>query len=272
LEDIPIVLWFTGNDSLTTLDSSEQALLESYLADGGRLLLSGQNITDNLGYDSPFLTQVLHCQAGDPNNGQRIALGIGGNSITDSMTLYLIGQDGAWNQNSPSSVSPLEGSTAILRYSSGGGDTCGVSGYYGEGSYVFVSFGIEAVSGAHESTTRREFLSRCFAWLDSSLEAVQPAPGPALHFELSQNFPNPFNPGTWIRFVAPRGISPVRLTMFNLLGQEVCRLYEGPGTGAPQVVYWNGTAANGIPAASGVYIYRLQAGSTSAAKTLHLLR
>jgi hypothetical protein len=70
----------------------------------------------------------------------------------------------------------------------------------------------------------------------------------------------------------PRGISPVNLTVFNLLGQEVCRLYEGPGTGAPQTVYWNSAAAGGNPVASGLYVCRLQAGSTSTAKTLHLLR
>jgi len=272
LGDIPIVVWFTGNDSLTTLDESEQALLESYLAGGGHLLLSGQNITDNLGYESSFLREVLHCTAGDPDNDQRLALGIGGNSITDGMTLYLIGQDGAWNQNSPSGVSPLEGSTTILRYSSGGGDTCGVAGFYGDGSYVFLSFGIEAVSGIHGSTTRHQLLNRCFAWLDSTIVPVRPAPGAAFHFELAQNFPNPFNPGTWIRFAVPRGISPVNLTVFNLLGQEVCRLYDGPGTGAPQVAYWNGAAAGGNPVASGLYVYRLQAGSTSTAKTLHLLR
>jgi hypothetical protein len=271
LADIPIVLWFTGNDSLTTLEESEQTLLQNYLSGGGHLLLSGQNITDNLGYDSPFLTQVLHCQAGDPDNGQRIVQGMSGNSITDGMTLYLIGSSGAWNQNSPSGVSPLDGSTAILRYSSGGGDTCGVSGFYGEGRYIFLSFGIEAVSGIQGSTTRHELLSRCFTWLDT-LESARSSPTAVLSFELSQNFPNPFNPGTWIRFVVPRGIAPVNLTVFNLLGQEVCRLYDGPGTGASQTVYWNGTTTRGNPVASGLYVYRLQAGSMSAAKTLHLLR
>ena len=272
LEDISTVVWFTGNDSLTTLDEGEQTLLEGYLTGGGHLFLTGQNITDNLGPASSFLTQVLHCSSRTPDTDRRMVSGIGDSPVSDGMFLYLIGTGGAWNQTSPASVWPLEGSTEILRYAAGDSETCAVTGFYGDGRYAFLSFGLEAVSGVNNSTTRRELLDRCFAWFGDSLESARPAPAAAVNFELSQNFPNPFNPATRIRFVAPRGVSAVRLTVFNLLGQEVCRLYEGTGTGAPQIVYWNGTAANGNPAASGVYIYRLQAGATAMAKTLHLLR
>jgi hypothetical protein len=272
LDVIPTVIWFTGNDSLTTLDEQEQARLEDYVNFGGHLLLTGQNITDNLGPDSYFLTHVLHCSSRTPDTDQRIVSGVSGDPISDGITLYLIGNGGAWNQTSPASVWPLAGSMEILHYSSGGAEVCGISGSSGDGRYVFLSFGLEAVSGVDQSTTRRQFLERFFAWFGDSLESARPEPAAPLSFELAQNFPNPFNPATQIRFVVPRGISPVRLTVFNLLGQEVCRLFEGSGSGVPQIVYWNGTSAAGVPVASGVYVCRLQARSASAARTLHLLR
>ena len=272
LESIPRVIWFTGNDSLDCLNTQEQALLETYLGNGGRLVLTGQNITDALGDTSVFLTDVLHCSSRTPDTDQRLLRGIAGNPFSDSMTIYLIGTDGAWNQTSPASVWPLEGATEILRYAYGNLETCGIIGEYGSGRFVFLSFGLEAVSGASSSTTRAAFLDRCFAWFDSSAGSDISLPSIITSFELAQNYPNPFNPATHIRFIAPRGAQPVRLVIFNVLGQEVSRLYEGVGSGEPLIVTWNGTHVNGTTAASGIYICRLQAGSQTAVKTLHLLR
>jgi hypothetical protein len=85
-------------------------------------------------------------------------------------------------------------------------------------------------------------------------------------FGLSQNFPNPFNPSTTIRYqIAAQG--PVTLKVFDLLGRELTTLvdeFKGPGE---HTVTWNASGA-----ASGVYFYRLQSGSFVEAKRLLLLR
>jgi photosystem II stability/assembly factor-like uncharacterized protein len=85
-------------------------------------------------------------------------------------------------------------------------------------------------------------------------------------FELHQNYPNPFNPTTIIKFSLPRA-GFVTLKVLNLLGEEVATLVSqesGPGVFRAQ---WN---APGF--ASGVYFYRLQAGSFLETKKLILLR
>ncbi|MCK4641081.1 MAG: T9SS type A sorting domain-containing protein [Candidatus Marinimicrobia bacterium] len=79
-------------------------------------------------------------------------------------------------------------------------------------------------------------------------------------FVLEQNFPNPFNPTTEIRFSIQRSDN-VTLTVYNMLGQMVTKaVYNNLQVG--QYTYmWNGTDMHGNSVASGVYFYELQAGN-----------
>jgi glucose/arabinose dehydrogenase len=73
------------------------------------------------------------------------------------------------------------------------------------------------------------------------------------HEALEQNFPNPFNPATSIKYTIPHG-GLVRLTVFNLLGQEVALVFEGEqGAGTYDV----GFEKANLP--TGIYFYRIQA-------------
>ena len=85
-------------------------------------------------------------------------------------------------------------------------------------------------------------------------------------FDLKQNYPNPFNPSTTIEFSIPRAAHVV-LNVFNTLGQKITTLVSderGPGTYSTR---WD---AAGV--ASGVYFYRLEAGSFSQSRKLLLLK
>ena len=83
---------------------------------------------------------------------------------------------------------------------------------------------------------------------------------------LEQNYPNPFNPSTTISFSISTK-SYVSLRIYNMLGQEVADIYEGELPSGKYTRQWN--AAN---APSGVYFYRLMAGTKSEAKKLVLLK
>jgi hypothetical protein len=92
-----------------------------------------------------------------------------------------------------------------------------------------------------------------------------------LAFGLEQNFPNPFNPETRIRYTLGAK-SDVSLEIFDALGQKVRTLVEGTeGTGIHEVT-WNGMNGSGGIAATGVYFCRLRAGSYSAVRKLLLIR
>jgi hypothetical protein len=83
---------------------------------------------------------------------------------------------------------------------------------------------------------------------------------------LYQNYPNPFNPATMIRYVLP-GRSDVTLTVYNTLGQRVAALvHETQERGFHQVSFEGGILS------SGVYFYRLQAGSSVTTKRMIFLK
>jgi photosystem II stability/assembly factor-like uncharacterized protein len=85
-------------------------------------------------------------------------------------------------------------------------------------------------------------------------------------YSLFQNYPNPFNPSTLIQYTIPRQ-ARVRLTVHDILGRQVAQLEDGVKQAGRYEVHWNASA---FP--SGVYFYRLQAGSFSETKKLLLLK
>jgi hypothetical protein len=85
-------------------------------------------------------------------------------------------------------------------------------------------------------------------------------------YQLEQNFPNPFNPATNIRYSVPKA-SKVELRVFDLLGREVRELVS---TVQPPGQYSVAFNAQGL--ASGVYFYRLTAGTFTETKKLMLLK
>lgn len=88
---------------------------------------------------------------------------------------------------------------------------------------------------------------------------------------LEQNYPNPFNPSTTITFALPAA-SHVRLLICDLLGREIRRLVDAPYGGGFHTVRWDATDDNGAKVTSGVYFYRIQAGTYSAVRRMLLVR
>lgn len=85
-------------------------------------------------------------------------------------------------------------------------------------------------------------------------------------YDLAQNFPNPFNPSTTIRFSIPEA-GVVTVKVFNILGKEVGTLVSGFHQAGTYSVQFD--ASN---LASGVYLYQLEAGSFKATRKFTLLK
>ncbi|MGE5401578.1 MAG: T9SS type A sorting domain-containing protein [Ignavibacteriales bacterium] len=113
------------------------------------------------------------------------------------------------------------------------------------------------------------------AWADTSMNhAVTVTTGTGVEnnsnvvneFSLSQNYPNPFNPSTVISFNVPKE-SHVRLSVYNSLGQQITTLIDRIVPAGEKTVRFNASNIN-----SGIYYYKLEAGSFSVTKKMLLVK
>ncbi len=89
-------------------------------------------------------------------------------------------------------------------------------------------------------------------------------------FVLNQNYPNPFNPSTVMSFGLPEA-SPWTLRIFNINGALV-REFSGASEAGSVEVTWDGHTQTGAQTASGIYLYKLEAGGFSDTKKMILLK
>ena len=98
-------------------------------------------------------------------------------------------------------------------------------------------------------------------------EAIEsPKPGVPERFSLDQNYPNPFNPLTVIRYQLPVQ-SRVTLKIYDVLGQEVATLVNEIQDAGFKSVKWNAGSM-----ASGMYMYRIVAGTYSEVRKMMIIK
>lgn len=90
-------------------------------------------------------------------------------------------------------------------------------------------------------------------------------------YELSDNYPNPFNPSTNIQYSIPES-KLVSLVVYNLLGQKVVTLVNTKLSAGNYNAVWNGKNDFGSKVSSGIYIYQLTAGDFVASKRMILMK
>jgi hypothetical protein len=100
---------------------------------------------------------------------------------------------------------------------------------------------------------------------------IDDVPLEVAEFMLKQNAPNPFNPVTRIHYQLPAA-GHVRIDVFNIAGKLVTTLVDEEQEPGLKTVAWDGTNEDGQKVASGVYMYRMQAGDYVSKKRMVLLK
>jgi hypothetical protein len=127
-------------------------------------------------------------------------------------------------------------------------------------TYRFIDANL--LAGSYTYRLKQIDFNGTFAYSDEvNAEVTSP-----VQFELSQNYPNPFNPSTTIKFSIPQS-SNVTLKIFNTLGQEVKTLLNQKLESGVHTINFDASKMN-----SGVYFYRLDAGSFSEVRKMTLIR
>jgi hypothetical protein len=265
-----LVIVYTGRTTTGTLTDSTQQALTNYAANGGRLFVSGQNVAEDL-HGTPFLSQVLHARWSKNIGLTRTVFGIPSDVFGAQISkLVLSGANGASNQTTPDVLLPDSLAHGALAYGSASGTS--EAGIWcvdpaTNARVLFFGFGFEAINDSSTGITRQQTMAAILNWFGSTSSVAESGTATVpLVYSLSQNYPNPFNPSTRIEFAIPRQ-ALVELKVYTILGQEVATLVNQILPAGRHAVTLNGASM-----ASGVYFYRLQAGSFTETKKLLLLK
>ncbi len=107
--------------------------------------------------------------------------------------------------------------------------------------------------------------------LEVIVSGVNEGRGIPTEFALSQNFPNPFNPTTQIGYQVPTE-SHVKITVYNTLGVEVATVVDKEQQAGYYNVVWDGKDNKGQTVGSGLYLYRMTAGSFNVVKKMVFMK
>ena len=106
---------------------------------------------------------------------------------------------------------------------------------------------------------------------DVSRDDLEDEKSNQIGYNLDNNYPNPFNPGTTISYsIADH--ENVEIDIFNVAGEHIISLVNENKEPGSYQVYWDGEDGNKNKVSSGIYIYRLNAGKLSISKKMILLK
>jgi len=238
-----LVLWLSGNAREGILTTNDQYLLRDYLSRGNRVILSGQDIIDELA-GSPFAQNTLEMGITQDSVRMTSVRPTAGSPLSPEDWFLLVGLAGASNQVRSSILTPLGNNATMCGYGRYG--TQGIAGldFYGGQGIVF-GFGIEAISGMDTSESLGVFLSELFyRWAQDILPAAPQEPKAPLPtvVTLGPAFPNPFNAIVQLPYQIPAG-HEADLIVFDILGREVERIALPLGHGT---AVWKAESATGL--------------------------
>ncbi len=261
------VIWLCGSKN-PGLIPADRTAIDSYLTAGGHLMLTGQDIAQDLqteGGGARIWFQLrTKCRYISGDEANATVNGVAGDPISDGLTFSIVGGDGANNQGDPDVIQALTAEAMpVFNYGSGtlAGSRVEVDGY----RLVFLAFGFEGIA---TSAMRETVMDNTLGWLIGTTSPVQDTPRA---LTLAQNTPNPFNPLTKIAFALDQN-GPVRLAVYDLQGRLVRTLVSEPMLAGEHTLVWDGRDDANQQAASGTYVYRLTADGTTLSRKMTLVK
>jgi len=257
------IIWASGSNP-NSLVATDRTALDAYLADGGRLILAGEDLIESLqsqGGSAALWIQVrLRFSLQSGNSGNLQIVGEAGDIIGDGLSFTLTGGD-------PDQPSLISGQPVEVSARYGNSQPAMLRTTYNDYKIAFIPFGLERVPTQGD---RNIIMQRSLQWLDVlEVTGVGDVPGAAM--ALLQNAPNPFNPFTEIAFRTDQ-TGGVRLEIFNTRGQLVRVLVDEVLTAGAHTANWDGRTEAGEQAASGTYFYRLSKNGEQMTRKMSLVK
>ncbi len=275
IDSFAVVDWMLGNEGSNdfTFNEKEKTLVRHFLENGGKFLVTGSEVgwdlvakgsPDDRAFYRDYLkaSYVNDAPLGRPGTYYR-ALPIA-TTIFDGLApfYYDNGTHGTYDVRWPDAILPVGAATLGLQFSdvsvSNGG--CGLyyTGTFGAsqktGKLVYLSFPLETV---YSSSARDALVGKILKFFNESVGIRYPRPIVPEILQSEDNYPNPFNASTTIRFRNSR-VMDVMLRIFTIRGRAVYQKEVRQVNPGVHKFVWRGQNNAGKPLASGAYLYRIE--------------
>jgi len=236
LNNYDMVFWISGDESTAdeTFSHQEQVLVKKYLETGGKLFVSGSEIGWDLSYkgdaiDKDFYKNYLKSVFVSDDAGSNRAQGISNCALSDCE--FYFGQ--TYEEDYPDEILPTNGSIQCMQYANGKGAGNQYAGVFGASSIdaklIYLSFPLETIA---DDSAFNKVIKKAVQFFQSISSITSEEINSAQSFSLEQNFPNPFNPETKIKFTVAQE-QMVIIKVYDFLGNEIETLlneFRQPGT------------------------------------------
>jgi hypothetical protein len=250
------VIWFSGDAVTSTVTSGEQDSLMNFLVDGGQLLLTGQNIGEDIS-SSTFFTDYLHAQLVSDSIAAVYCYPDTNDQLGQTLLkVFTTGTQGAQNQFSRDEIASDGTSHEFFYYDTALTQCAGI--WHNDATYnyqiVYYGFGIEAIHKRPSHMSRTEFLAAILDWFGilsveeyTSQEAA----------DMLRVFPNPARNNLNILFSGAAHKNPVHITVYDATGRivEQCMLQR-----MSEQYVWNLHDDKGRRVPAGVYFVKVEKG------------
>jgi hypothetical protein len=204
LTNFSLIAWSTGH-VFPVFKQYEVDALESFMDNGGRLLIDGQDVGSDIFESSgqsqfaqDFYHNFLHADYVADWGQSYFFQGIAGDPITDQIILSLSGI----YDRSPDQVAAFDSYASTLFTFSASTRYSGIRADDGNSKVVYLGFGFEQIN---DIAVRDTLIAKSVRWLTEDLVlSAANDPNKILTFGLEQNYPNPFNPTTSISYTIPK--------------------------------------------------------------------
>ena len=269
------VIWFTGDEATNTLTNQDIIDIQSFLDSGRGLLLTGQNIGEDIGGD-PFYANYLHANLVAASISDHILEGEPGDPIGDGLSLITAGGGGAGNQSSQDVIEPVGGAATVFRYSP---DSVAAV-RFDSGTYrvVYYAFGLEGLNKISSYAGRDTVFARSLDWLGCPVPVgiEERARGRISSARIALTcHPNPFRRSVDIRANVPSSQGDPVVSVYDAAGRLVRRFDGLAGTErvtSTVAVTWDGRNETGTKMSSGVYFVTVSAGEITQTDKVMLLK
>lgn len=276
LEDYPIVIYMCGDDSDRdeSVSNIELLCLQKYLQNGGYLFISGSEIGYDLGRagrpDIPLYNAIFKSLFVGDDSGVRTCVGLAGSPLYGLSFDFGAVTSDTYIEEFPDFISPVNGSQAVLSYqNSGKAAAVAYTGLYSSsstkaGRLMYFAFPFETI---YPQQSRTDAMKKVLTYFDINVGVDMADENHVpLHYALQQNYPNPFNPVTVISYRLPVSTSAT-IIVYDILGREVATLVNEQKSAGVYTVPFDASNIS-----SGIYFYRLTAGSFVEAKKMLVVK